>query len=207
MRVVVVEPGAGERARTAAGDDVAATDGRTGGGARPTVIVLAPGEVRSFDAVFRADHRAVVAIAWALTGSRGVAEEVTQEAFLRAHLRWSRIGRYDNPGAWVRRTAINLALSDRRRRSAERRAIARTSPVAESADGADEVVGTDRFWAAVRMLPRQQASVIALHYLEDRSVLEVAAVLDLAEGTVKAHLHKARAALARQLSIDPEEDR
>ena len=203
-----MEPGAGERARPARRDaDAAAAAGGTGGRTRPTVVVLGHGEVRSFDAVFRADHRAVVAIAWALTGSRAVAEEVTQEAFLRAHLRWSRIGRYENPGAWVRRTAINLALSDRRRRGAERRAIARTSPVAETADATDEVAGTERFWAAVRLLPPQQASVIALHYLEDRSVLEVADVLGLAEGTVKAHLHKARAALARQLSIDPEEDR
>jgi len=200
VRVVGVEPSAAEQAGPAEpgggrGDDLA------------TVVVLGHGPVPSFEAVFRADHRAVVAIAWALTGSRAVAEELTQEAFLRAHQRWSRVGGYDNPGAWVRRTAINLAISDRRRRAAEERAVTRTPRSHEPADAAEEVVGTDRFWAAVRRLPRQQAAVVALHYLEDRSVAEVATVLDVAEGTVKAHLHKARAALAQHLSLDPEEDR
>lgn len=176
----------------------------------PTVVVLGRGPVRSFDAVFRADHRAVVAIAWALTGDRAVAEELTQEAFLRAHQRWRRVGAYDNPGAWVRRVAVNLATSDRRRRAAERRALERAgsrSRPGDPADPATEVVGSDRFWRAVRTLPDRQAAVVALHYLEDRSVADIAEVLDVAEGTVKAHLHRARAALAVQLSIDPEEQR
>ena len=182
--------------------------GRVGEGAGPaTVVVLGHGPIRSFEAVFRADHRAVVAITWALTGSRAVAEELTQEAFLRAHQRWSRIGCYDNPGAWVRRTAINLAVSDRRRRAAERRAHDRSPAPGDAPDRSDDVVGTDRFWLAVRTLPRQQAAVVALHYLEDRSVADVAAVLGLAEGTVKAHLHKARRSLADHLALDPEDDR
>lgn len=54
-------------------------------------------------------------------------------------------------------------------------------------------------WRAVRQLPRRQAQVVALHYVDDRSVAEIAAVLDLAEGTVKATLHQARQALARAL--------
>ncbi|CAN5695771.1 SigE family RNA polymerase sigma factor [soil metagenome] len=200
MRVVGVEPSAVRWVGPVQ------PDGRSGDDPT-TVVVLGHHRVRSFEAVFRADHRAVVAIAWALTGSQAVAEELTQEAFLRAHQRWSRVGGYDNPGAWVRRTAINLAISDRRRRAAEQRAATRTPRAPGPADATEEVVGTDRFWVAVRRLPRQQGAVVALHYLEDRSVVDVAAVLGLAEGTVKAHLHKARATLAQHLSLDPEEDR
>ena len=61
---------------------------------------------------------------------------------------------------------------------------------------------------AVRRLPDRQAHVVALHYLEDRLVAETAAILELAEGTVKAHLHKARLALARSLGLlaEAEED-
>lgn len=162
----------------------------------------------SFEAMFRTDHRAVVAIAIALTGSRAVAEEVAQEAFLRAHQRWDQIGGYESPGAWVRRVAINLALSDQRRRASERRAVARLELVRPTdGDGADALVGADRFWSAVRSLPPQQRAAAVLRYVEDRPVAEIALVLDVAEGTAKAHLHKARAALARTLSLDPEEDR
>ena len=55
------------------------------------------------------------------------------------------------------------------------------------------------FWAVVRSLPRRQAAAVALHYLEDRPVAEVATILGCAEGTAKAHLHKGRANLARLL--------
>lgn len=58
------------------------------------------------------------------------------------------------------------------------------------------------FWAAVRSLPRRQAAVIALHYYEDLPVADIAAVLGIAEGTVKAHLHKGRESLARRLGAD-----
>jgi RNA polymerase sigma-70 factor (ECF subfamily) len=173
----------------------------------PLVVVLGRGAAHRFEDVFRADHRAVLAIVLALTGDRAVAEELVQEAFLRAHQRWARIGGYENPGAWVRRVAINLALSDRRRRGAERRAVARSGAAPASPDGAGGVVGADRFWRAVDALPKQQRAVVVLHYLEDRSVRDIAAVLDLAEGTVKAHLSRARAALAARLSLDPEDDR
>jgi RNA polymerase sigma-70 factor (ECF subfamily) len=166
------------------------------------------GQGLSFEEVFRADHRAIVAVTLALVGSRPVAEELVQEAFLRAHQRWEVIGRYDNPGAWVRRVAINLAVSDQRRRASERRAVTRLRPDAVGeADRSTEVVAADRFWTVVRQLPAQQRSVVVLRYVEDRSVHDIAEVLDLAEGTVKAHLHKARVALGRRLAIDPEDDR
>ena len=56
----------------------------------------------------------------------------------------------------------------------------------------------DALWRAVRRLPRRQAQVVALHYLEALAVLEVAAVLQCAEATVRVHLHRARTALAAE---------
>ena len=67
-------------------------------------------------------------------------------------------------------------------------------------------VDDTEFWRAVRSLPRRQAQVIALHYLEDRSVLEVAKILEIAEGTVKKHLHDGRLALVRRLGLEGGED-
>jgi RNA polymerase sigma-70 factor, ECF subfamily len=100
----------------------------------------------------------------------------------------------------VRRVAANLATSTVRRRLIEARALARfwaqrePSLVELPASQAD-------FWRAVRSLPRRQAEVVALHYLEDLPVLEVARVLGRAEGTVKAQLHTGRETLARRLAL------
>jgi DNA-directed RNA polymerase specialized sigma24 family protein len=57
----------------------------------------------------------------------------------------------------------------------------------------------DGWWMAVWALPDRQRAVVVLHYIEDRSVLDVARVLGIAEGTVKATLAKARHSLARTL--------
>jgi RNA polymerase sigma factor (sigma-70 family) len=55
-------------------------------------------------------------------------------------------------------------------------------------------------WLLVRRLPERQRWAVALHYVEDRSLADVAAVLGCSEGAVKTHLSRARATLARQLS-------
>ena len=59
-------------------------------------------------------------------------------------------------------------------------------------------------WEAVRSLPERQAHVVALHYLEDRPIGEIAEILQCAEGTVKSHLHRGRLALARTLELSKE---
>ena len=153
-----------------------------------------------FTTFYRGEYRSILALTWALTGDLGAAEDVTQEAFLRASTRWSKVSGYDEPGAWVRRVAINLATSVLRRRGREVRGLMRfhAQPRPTLAMPAQD----NEFWAAVRDLPRQQAAVIALHYYEDLPVSDIAAVLELAEGTVKAHLHKGRANLARRLTED-----
>lgn len=60
-------------------------------------------------------------------------------------------------------------------------------------------------WRAVRALPRRQAQVVALRYVADASVAEIARTLDLAEGTVKAQLHRARRSLAVRLGTGGED--
>ncbi len=152
----------------------------------------------SFDAFFRQELRGLVALLTAVTGSTALAEELAQEAMVRAHQRWSRISAYEDPGAWVRRVGLNLAFNARARRRTERHALERlavdrslTVTTLHRDDGPDE------FWAIVRRLPRRQAAAVVLHYLEDRPVTEVATILGCAEGTAKAHLHKGRARLAQ----------
>jgi RNA polymerase sigma factor (sigma-70 family) len=142
-----------------------------------------------------------VGLAYALSGSRWAAEELAQEAFFAAHRRWDEVGGYEQPGAWVRRVVSNLSTSFVRRRLAEARAMvklgARSSEKPALLDESDA-----EFWHSVRALPKRQSQVIALHYLEDLSVAEIAETLNLAQGTVKTHLHRGRMQLAGKLGLD-----
>jgi RNA polymerase sigma-70 factor (sigma-E family) len=161
---------------------------------------------RRFESLYLEEYPKVVALAYALSGSHMGAEDIAQEAFLRAYRDWERVGSYEHQAAWVRRVAANLATSGLRRRLVEARALARFAGRREPT--VDPLTGDDaEFWAAVRALPRRQAQAVALYYFQDLSVQQTARVLDCAEGTVKAHLAKARRALARQLEPEMAEDR
>jgi RNA polymerase sigma-70 factor (ECF subfamily) len=157
-----------------------------------------------FEAFYRREYRPVVGLGYALCGDRGAAEDLAQDAFVAAQLEWSRLQAYDRPGAWVRRAVANRAVSLRRRRSAEQRALQRWFTRRDPRDAGDAFLSpeTDEFWHQVRALPPRQSQIVALHYLDDRPVSEIASILDCAEGTVKAQLHKARAALARRLDLE-----
>jgi RNA polymerase sigma-70 factor, ECF subfamily len=160
-------------------------------------------DLRSFDGFYRHEYREVVGLAYALSGSRIAAEDMAQDAFVAAHKRWEQVGRYDKPEAWVRRVVANLAVSAFRTRVREAGALARLKPrTSYLPQMPDEDAD---FWKAVRALPHRQAQVIALHYLEDRPVADIAEILGCAEATVRVHLHKGRAGLSRRLGITPEE--
>jgi RNA polymerase sigma-70 factor (ECF subfamily) len=152
-----------------------------------------------FDAFWAAEHAPVLALAAALTGDWGIAEDVTQEAFSAAHQKWDRI---DNPAAWVRGVVANRAASHWRRRAREASAFARFTARPDVVLLASE---HNDFWEKVRSLPRRQAQYITLHYLDERSVSQIADALGIAEGTVKATLSQARASLGRLLSAEEAE--
>lgn len=153
---------------------------------------------RGFEAFYEQQYGSVVALAYAVSGSWAVAEEVAQEAFLRAYRDWDRVGGFEFPDRWVRRVAVNLARSVWRRVRAEARAMARLS--GRAADPTWDIdVPAVRFWEQVRSLPRRQAQVVALHYLEDRSIADIADLLGISEGAVKGSLHKGRRSLAAKL--------
>ncbi|MDH5277935.1 MAG: SigE family RNA polymerase sigma factor [Actinomycetota bacterium] len=166
----------------------------------PTPAVLP--EVITFAAFFRREYHGLVALAWGLTGSREAAEDLAQEALLSLHRRWDQPDYLDNPKAYVRRTCANLSVSWIRRRVAETRALLRVGrPDAEAVELSDEA---GSFWAEVRRLPRRQAQVVALFYGYDLTVAEVSETLNMSTGTVKTHLHRARATLAVRMGADAE---
>jgi len=149
--------------------------------------------VPDFDSFYGREFEPVAALAFVLSGSRIAADDLAQDAFLAAYRRWGEIGRYDNPGAWVRRVVANRSVSLVRRSAAHARAIARLGSWVSMAEMAPESVDV---WRAVRRLPKRQAQAIALFYLEDMSLGDIARVLDCAEETVRTHLRRGRRTLA-----------
>lgn len=151
-----------------------------------------------FEEFYRDGYRRVYRLVWALAGS-STAEELTQDAFLRAHRNWAEVAELDDPLQWVSRVARNLAISRFRRLGAEARALTklnRPEPVHLSESATD-------IWEAVRSLPRRQREVVVLCYLEGFTRIEAAAELDVSPETVKTHLDRARTSLAKRLEGHP----
>jgi len=162
--------------------------------------VESPSESLTFDDFYRREYRHVLGLAFVLTGNQWVAEDTAQDAFAAAFRVWRSIGAYDSPGAWVRRVTCYRAASVLRRRVREAKALMRLAGRMQTPIELDE--GDAAFWQAVRRLPPRQAQAVALYYMDDYSVREIAEVLDCSEGTVKTHLSRARDAVARQLQLE-----
>lgn len=152
----------------------------------------------AFEELFRREFVALASLAAAITGDRCEGEDIAQITLSRAHRDWARVSRYDKPGSWARRVAINLALSARRRGSAASRATLRLA-VSDSEAAPEPTDRDPELWAAVADRPRQQRAAIALHYLEDRPVGEIAELMGCSESTARVHLHRGRSAIARAL--------
>jgi RNA polymerase sigma-70 factor, ECF subfamily len=123
--------------------------------------MLTVGTPVRFEEFYRTGYRRVYRLVWALAGPTA-AEELTQDAFLRAHRNWTEVAELDDPLQWVSRVARNLAISRFRRLGAEARALTkldRPEPVHLSESATD-------VWEAVRSLPRRQREVVVLCYLE-----------------------------------------
>ena len=158
-------------------------------------IVRAP---EAFDRFFHREFPNMVAVAYAISGSRWAAEELAQEALLRAYRRWDKISRYDKPGAWLRRVTINLTNSFVRRRISEAKALSRSA--FNNVDPVEPHAPEDEaFWAEVRALPRRQREAVVLHYVEDMSTADISEVLDISESSVRTHLQRGRETLVRKV--------
>lgn len=158
-------------------------------------------EARPFDAFFTANFPPLARLAYALTGNRADSEDLAQEALSKTFENWETVSGYSAPEAWAKRVLVNSVYSRSRRRQTERTGLLRIVPDEIAPDAAELSASTERFWAAVRLLPERQAQVVALHYGDDLTAVQVAEVLQLDAGTVRAHLHAARKSLAKHLGV------
>ena len=110
-------------------------------------------EAEPFEGFYQREYLRVVALAFAISGDRSAAEDIAQDAFIAAHRHWDRIGRFDAPGAWVRRVATNGAISRRRRSGSESKALGRIALEQRVVAPNELTAESAELWAAVRQLP------------------------------------------------------
>jgi RNA polymerase sigma-70 factor, ECF subfamily len=159
-----------------------------------------------FQEFYQANYGRVVALVTAVLGDRNEAEDVAQEAFARCITRWSSIGGYDKPEAWVRQIALRIAIDSGRRIRRAGRATARLAAQRQHPPAAPgESLAASDLGTALRKLPLREREVIVLHYLADLPVDTIAQERGLPVGTVKTRLAAGRRRLVHELTQPSEE--
>jgi RNA polymerase sigma-70 factor (ECF subfamily) len=163
------------------------------------------GDAHAFESLMAREIDGVYRLALAITADEADARDVTQESMIAAWRGLAALREPDRFEAWLRRVVVNAARTTLR---ARRRRRLREIP-------ADEVVGREPahdpvapradalvLRAALQRLDADKRVLLALHYLEGRSVGEVAEILGIPTGTVKSRLSTARHALQAALATE-----
>ena len=156
-----------------------------------------------YTSFYRAEFASVARTVHLIVRDAQRAEDITQEAFLRLLQHWTKVSKYERPGAWVRRVAIRLATKQVRRERLRAQLERDASPEPATMSGAPRDLDLMR---AVAVLPAQQRAAVVLFYFEDRPVAEIADLLDCSESAAKVWLHRARHRLAELLAEEVTED-
>jgi RNA polymerase sigma-70 factor (sigma-E family) len=156
-------------------------------------------------ALYQVHAVGLIRLAVVVLGERSAAEDVVQEAFCALYRRWEHLADRDKALAYVRSSILNGCRTELRRRIRnERRAKSGTvSADAASAEYAALVSEEHReVLAALRRLPRRQREALVLRFYLDMSGAEIAAAMDISQGTVKSTTSRALGALGRILGED-----
>ncbi|GID29665.1 SigE family RNA polymerase sigma factor [Paractinoplanes brasiliensis] len=151
----------------------------------------------SFDEFYRDTSARMVRYGYALTGDLAEAQDVVQEAYTRAWRHWRTVAAHPTPEGWLRLTVARLSTDRWRRLSGWRAAVRRAGPPEPvGPPNEDAVVLT----TALRRLAAPTRQVVALHYLFDMPVADIAAEIGAPVGTVTSRLSRGRAELAAILA-------
>ena len=149
-----------------------------------------------FDTLYAAHFESLTNQLYAYTGDLAQAQDLVQEAFCRALQRWKRLARYDDPVAWIRRVAWNLATSRWRQARRQMLFLRRQQEQHAPEPSPDHVALT----TALATLTTRHRQAVVMHYLADMSIADIAQHEGVAEGTVKSWLHRGRTALATAMT-------
>lgn len=162
------------------------------------------GERVTFEEFARGEYPRLVGSLTLYCGDPLVAEELAQDALVRARERWRRVSAMAAPGAWIHRVAMNLAKSRFRRAAAERRAVRRLASQAATTDRDPRSEEGYVVREAVAALPPRQREAILLRYFLGYPVADAAAALGITEGSCKVLTHRALESLRTRLDVDQE---
>jgi RNA polymerase sigma factor (sigma-70 family) len=184
---------------------------------------LSPGAAAAVTTLYAEHALGLVRLAVVMTGDRGAAEDIVQDAFLGLYRRWDSLADTAAPLGYLRVSVVNGCRTALRRRS--RLWLGATGDFAEAAGQADDSAGYGgsaghgggaglaesaearallgdeqrAVAAALRKLPRRQREAVVLRYYLDLSVAETAQAMGVSRGTVKSATHRALAAVGRTL--------
>ncbi len=164
------------------------------------------GDDGAFAALVRRHTDLVYTVVLRVVGNEADADDVTQEAFVRAHRALGRFRGDSKFSSWLYRIAVNRALTHLQKKKRRGTSVELDeSPYVEAAVAGERVVDPESFVLneemrrqvreAVEALPPRYRAVVTLFYLEERSYKEVAEILGIPLGTLKTHLHRSRALL------------
>ncbi len=160
------------------------------------------GDLVAFERLYRDNERKVFGLCFRLSSDPALAEELTQEVFVRA---WRKLSSFRGESAfssWLYPLTVNVALSERRsRRRRDARIVATEDPASlERAPRSPAPEAGFDLEKAMATLPPGARAVFVLHDVEGRTHEEIAQLLGLAPGTSKAQLHRARRLLREALA-------
>jgi RNA polymerase sigma-70 factor, ECF subfamily len=160
------------------------------------------GDLVAFERLYRENERKVFGLCFRMSSDPALAEELTQEVFVRA---WRKLSSFRGESAfssWLYPLTVNVALSERRsRRRRDARIVATEDPASlERAPRSPAPEAGFDLEKAMAALPPGARAVFVLHDVEGRTHEEIAQLLGLAPGTSKAQLHRARRLLREALA-------
>ena len=161
------------------------------------------GDATAFDELVRRHLRRAYAIAYRVLGNREDAEDVVQDAFVRAFDRIVQCDASRGFGPWMYRIVVTQGINQRRahaRRPAQPMDVDPASPAAGPEEEAERSDVRAQFARALAALPERQRTIVQLVDVEGFTATEVGAMLAIPSGTVRWHLHEARQTLRRALA-------
>jgi len=177
-----------------------------GGGRADSWRDAAKGEARAelIDVLFRRHYLALLRLGVVMLGSREAAEDAVQDAFVALHRHRSRLRDPDAAEAYLRSAVLNRCRSWVRRQVTQRapRPLMLVREHQESPE--DTTLVRDEVGSLVtvmRTLARRQREVLACRYVLELSVAETAQLLQISEGSVKAHTHRGLQALQQRIEV------